>query len=43
LAYALRRSWFYQTVTFKCGSAVVVLIATAWMVERMLGEELMPF
>jgi hypothetical protein len=43
LAYGLRRSWFYQTVTFKFGSAVVVLIATAWMVERMFALKLMPF
>jgi hypothetical protein len=43
LAYTLRRSWFYRTVTFKFGSAGVVLIATAWMVERMFELKLMPF
>jgi hypothetical protein len=43
LAYALRRSWFYQTVTFKFGSVVVILIATAWMAERMFELKLMPF
>ena len=43
LAFGLRRSWFYQTVTFKFGSAAVVLIATGWMVERMFALRLMPF
>ena len=43
LAFALRRSWFYRTITFRFGSAVVVLIAAAWMIERMLGLEFMPF
>jgi hypothetical protein len=38
-----RRSWFYQTVTFKFGSAVVILPAVAWMTERALGTKLMPF
>jgi hypothetical protein len=42
-AFGLRRSWFYQTVTFKFGSAVIVLIAVAWMTERAFGTKLMPF
>ena len=43
VAFAVRRSWFYQTVTLKLGSAVVILIATTWMVERMFGLTLMPW
>ena len=43
MAFALRGSWFYRTVTFKFGSAVVVLLAAAWMVERTFGLQLMPF
>jgi len=43
LAFGLRRSWFYQTVTLKLGSAVVVVIATGWMVERMFDLRLIPF
>ena len=33
VAFAVRRSWFYQTVTLKLGSALVILIATTWMVD----------
>jgi hypothetical protein len=43
LAFALRETWFYQTVTFKFGSAVVVLVAAAWMAERALALKLLPF
>jgi hypothetical protein len=43
LAFGLRRSWFYQTVTFKFGSAGVVAIATIWLVERGLDLRLAPF
>jgi len=43
LAFALRRTWFYQTATFKFGSALVVLLAAAWMVERAFDLKLMPF
>jgi hypothetical protein len=43
LAFALRQSWFYRTVTFKFGSAVVVVIATAWMVERIFALRVLPF
>jgi hypothetical protein len=42
-AFALRSSWFYRTVTFKFGSAVVVVLASAWMVERAFGLQFMPF
>jgi hypothetical protein len=42
-AFGLRRSWFYQTLTFKFGSAVIVFIAVAWLAERALGSKLMPF
>jgi len=43
IAFGLRSSWFYRTVTFKLGSAVVVLLAAAWMVERTFGLQFMPF
>jgi len=39
-AFALRDTWFYQTVTFKFGSVLVVLIAFAWMLERSLALKL---
>jgi hypothetical protein len=42
LAFALRRTWFYQTVTFKFGSAAVVLLAVAWFVERAFDRNLTP-
>jgi hypothetical protein len=42
-AFALRGSWFYQTVILKFGSVLVVLIATAWLVERIFGLAFIPF
>ena len=41
VAFGLRRSWFYQTLTFKFGSAVVVLVAVVWMTERAFDTTLM--
>lgn len=40
VAFETRQSWFYQTITLKVGSAVVVLIAMAWMAERLFGQRL---
>jgi hypothetical protein len=37
LAYRLRHSWFYQGVTLRFGSALIVLLACVWLVERSLG------
>ena len=42
VAFALRGLWFYRMVTFKFGSAVVILIAAAWMVERVFSVKLLP-
>jgi hypothetical protein len=33
-AYALRRTWTYRQIFLVGGSAMIVLIATAWFVER---------
>jgi xanthosine utilization system XapX-like protein len=43
LAFAARRSWLYQSVTFKLGSAGIVLVAMGWLTERALDWKLMPF
>jgi hypothetical protein len=43
LAFVLRRTWFYQTATFKFGSVLIILIATAWMTERMFALKVLPF
>jgi hypothetical protein len=40
LAYLLRRSWAYQRVIVRLGSALVVLIASMWMMERAFGYKL---
>lgn len=42
-AYALRRTWFYQTPVLRLGSAFVILIAGGWFAERALDFKLMPF
>jgi hypothetical protein len=43
LAFHLRQSMFYRTVTLKLGSSVLLLIATAWMFERLFGRQLIGF
>jgi HupE/UreJ protein len=34
LAYALRRTWFYQRLTLVAGSAAIIVLAATWLVER---------
>ncbi len=36
-AFALRRTSLYQIAIFKYGSALVILMATVWMAERIFG------
>ena len=43
LAFALRASWVYQRLTFRFGSAVIVLLAATWMMERILNQKWLPF
>ena len=43
LAFGLKQSWFYQTLTLKVGSMLIVLIALTWMIERLFGLQLMGF
>ena len=37
VAYALRASWFYRRVTLAFGSALIILLATFWMFQRLFG------
>ena len=43
LAYALRRTAFYRRVVFAGGSALIALLASLWLAERLLAVELLPF
>ena len=43
LAFGLRGSWVYQTLTFRFGSATIALLAATWMVERILEVKWLPF
>ena len=43
LAFALRESLFYKTITLKVGSLVIVLVAMIWMIERLSGQRLIGF
>jgi hypothetical protein len=43
VAFALRQTWFYEVATFKFGSALIILVATAWMAERALELKVLPF
>lgn len=42
VAYALRATWLYRRVIFLGGSAVVVVLAGAWLLERALNIRLLP-
>ncbi|MGH8495822.1 MAG: HupE/UreJ family protein [Gammaproteobacteria bacterium] len=37
LAYLMRRSWSYQVMTLRIGSASIAVIACAWLLERSVG------
>lgn len=43
VAFALRRTWLYQKPLLCVGSAAIILLATAWCVERVLNVKWMPF
>jgi HupE / UreJ protein len=38
IAFALRRSWFYQRLTLSAGSLLIVALACVWLVERVRSE-----
>jgi hypothetical protein len=40
LAYAMRHTWMYRRMIVVGGSAVIVLIAALWMVERVFDLQL---
>ena len=37
VAYAIRKSWFYQRVVLYAGSVLIVLIAGLWLIERLFN------
>ena len=41
VAYGLRKSKFYQTIIVGGGSIFVVLVATAWFIERAFNQQLL--
>ncbi len=43
VAFGLRRSQFYYTVTLKYGSVLVFILAMAWMFERLFEKRLVEF
>jgi len=43
IAFALRRSWFYQSTLLRFTSASIILVAGAWCAERVLDVKFMPF
>lgn len=43
LAFSLRSSWVYQKLTLRFGSALIVLLATTWMFERIWDFKVLPF
>jgi hypothetical protein len=43
VAFALRRTWVYQGLVLKLGSALVILLSAVWIGERALNVKLLPF
>jgi hypothetical protein len=43
IAFGLRRSWAYNCLTLKLGSAAIAMVATVWMVERVFEITLLRF
>ncbi len=43
VAYALRKSWFYQRLIMLGGSLLIAVVASVWLVERAFYLKLMPF
>ena len=43
VAFAVRRTWLYQEPLLRLGSALIVVVATAWCAERALDVKFMPF
>jgi hypothetical protein len=42
-AFALRRTRLYRDALLQLGSALIVVVATAWCAERVLDMRFMPF
>ena len=43
VAFALRRTWFYRRVVMVGGSALICLLASAWLVERAFNVRVLGF
>jgi hypothetical protein len=43
VAFVFRRTWLYRGLVLKGGSVLVILIASAWFVERAFDVKFMPF
>ena len=43
VAFLFRQGWFYRVLVFKAGSVAVILIAGAWMIERIFAVSLFKF
>jgi hypothetical protein len=43
VAYGLRETWFYRRISLQGGSAAIVAVAAAWLLERSCGLAFMPF
>jgi hypothetical protein len=43
IAFGLRRSWAYNCLTLKLGSAAIAMVAAVWMVERVFEVTLLRF
>jgi hypothetical protein len=43
IAFALRRTHFYQHVTLRYASVLIAFVSTAWLFERLLDKKILPF
>jgi hypothetical protein len=43
IAFALRRTWFYQVPLLRVGSGIIILVAGTWFAERVFDFKVLPF
>ena len=43
VAFALRKTWFYQRLILLGGSILIAALASIWLAERAFDLKLMPF
>jgi hypothetical protein len=43
LAFLFRSHWLYRSLTLRCGSALIAVVAAVWLTERLFDVKWLPF